>query len=55
VLSRDQAPASCKAEAGKLYVMRDSKNPADPRLYFTPASGTPLSAHLKDGAFEDLT
>jgi hypothetical protein len=36
VLSREQAPAGAKAEADKLYVMRDSKNPAGPQAVLHP-------------------
>jgi hypothetical protein len=41
VLSRDQASADCKAEADRLFVMRDSKNPAGPGCTSPQANGTP--------------
>jgi hypothetical protein len=55
VLSRDQAPADCKAEADRLFVMRDSKNPAGPRLYFTPGEWDAFARGMKDGSFDDLS
>jgi len=55
VLSRDQAPADCKVEADRLFVMRDSKNPAGPLLYFTPGEWDAFARGMKDGAFDDLS
>jgi len=55
VLDRDQVPAGPKAEAGRLFVMRDSKNPAGPRLYFTPSEWDAFARGMKDGAFDDLS
>lgn len=55
VLGRDQMPAACKTEASRLFVMRDSKNPAGPRLYFTPGEWDAFARGMKDGAFDDLS
>ncbi len=55
VLGRDQMPADCKTEASRLFVMRDSKNPAGPRLYFTPGEWDAFARGMKDGAFDDLS
>ena len=41
VLAHDEVTASHKADAGRLFVMRDSKDPAGPRLYLPRANGTP--------------
>jgi hypothetical protein len=55
VLGRDQVPAAYKAEADRLFVMRDSKNPSGPRLYFTPGEWDAFACGMKDGAFDDLS
>lgn len=55
VLGRDQVPAAYKAEADRLFVMRDSKNPAGPRLYFTPGEWDAFARGMKDGSFDDLS
>lgn len=39
----------------KLFVMRDSKDPAGPRLYFTESEWDAFARGMKDGAFDDLT
>ncbi|MGH3296349.1 MAG: DUF397 domain-containing protein [Trebonia sp.] len=54
VLGRDQAPAARKADAGRLLAMRDSQDPAGPRLYFTPAEWGAFARSMKDGAFDGL-
>lgn len=42
-------------EADRLFVMRDSKNPAGPRLYFTPAEWRAFARNMKASAFNDPT
>jgi hypothetical protein len=55
VLARDELAAGDKADAGKLFVMRDSKDPAGPRLYFTESEWGAFARGMKDGAFDDLS
>jgi Domain of unknown function (DUF397) len=55
VLDRDDVTAGHKADAGKLFVMRDSKDPAGPRLYFTESEWDAFARGMKDGAFDDLS
>ncbi len=43
-----------KADAGRLILMRDSKNPEGPALAFTEAEWRAFIAGVKDGEFDDL-
>ena len=51
VLDGATAPAH-KAGAGRLFVMRDSKDPAGPHLYFTENEWDAFARGMKDGAFD---
>jgi hypothetical protein len=55
VLARDEVTADHKAGADKLFVMRDSKDPAGPRLYFTESEWDAFARGMKAGAFDDLS
>ena len=55
VLDRGEVTAGHKADAGRLFVMRDSKDPAGPRLYFTETEWDAFALGMKDGAFDDLS
>jgi len=55
VLDHDEVTAGHKADAGRLFVMRDSKDPAGPRLYFTESEWDAFARGMKDGAFDDLS
>jgi len=48
------AEAAHKAEYDRLYVIRDSKNPDGPKLYFTPAEWEAFRLGVIDGEFDDL-
>lgn len=50
----EAAGAARKAGTGKLFVLRDSKDPDGPRLYFTPSEWEAFARGLKAGAFDDL-
>lgn len=54
VTGRDQVPAAGKASSGRLLAMRDSKNPAGPRLYLTPAEWDAFACGMKDGGLDRL-
>ena len=41
-----------KADAGKLYLMRDAKKPDGPVLAFTPAEWEAFVLGVKDGEFD---
>jgi hypothetical protein len=47
-------PVSHKDFGERAVVMRDSKNPAGPILYFTEAEWDAFVAGVKDGEFDDL-
>lgn len=51
VVSGDPAPASHKAGAGALYLVRDSKNPDGPALAFTQGEWEAFVGGVKDGEF----
>jgi Domain of unknown function (DUF397) len=55
VLGRDQVTDGHKADADRLFVMRDSKDPAGPHLYFTESEWDAFARGMKDGAFDDLS
>jgi Domain of unknown function (DUF397) len=55
VLADDEVTVGHKAGAGRLFVMRDSKDPAGPRLYFTESEWDAFARGMKDGAFDDLS
>jgi hypothetical protein len=46
--------AEHKADQERLIVVRDSKNPDGPVLYFTPAEWTAFRLGVLDGEFDDL-
>ena len=48
------AEAPHKAGHDRLYVIRDSKNPDGPKLYFTPAEWEAFRLGVIDGEFDDL-
>lgn len=48
----DTSVATHKADADKLYLMRDSKNPDGPALAFTEAEWDAFVAGVKDGEFD---
>ena len=48
------AEAPHKAGYDRLYVIRDSKNPDGPKLYFTPAEWEAFRLGVIDGEFDDL-
>jgi hypothetical protein len=53
VLSRDQVPAANKINIDRLLAMRDSKNPAGPRLYFTPTEWHAFARSVKAAAVDN--
>ena len=55
VMERDGATAAHKADASRLFVMRDSKDPAGPRLYFTQSEWDAFARGMREGAFDDLS
>jgi hypothetical protein len=55
VMDRDKAAAAHKADASRLFVMRDSKDPAGPRLYFTQSEWDAFARGMREGAFDDLS
>jgi hypothetical protein len=55
VMDRDDATAAHKAGASRLFVMRDSKDPAGPRLYFTESEWDAFARGMREGAFDDLS
>lgn len=49
-------PADKKAEtAGRLFLVRDSKDPDGPVLSFTPDEWRAFTQGLKDGEFDELS
>jgi Domain of unknown function (DUF397) len=55
VMDREEATAAHKADASRLFVMRDSKDPAGPRLYFTESEWDAFARGMREGAFDDLS
>ncbi|MFI6601576.1 DUF397 domain-containing protein [Nonomuraea sp. NPDC050536] len=55
VLDASGDAAVHKSGHDRLYVLRDSKNPEGPRLFFTPAEWEAFRLGMKDGEFDDLT
>jgi hypothetical protein len=54
-ITDDAAAVSAhKADAGRLILMRDSKNPDGPVLAFTEDEWRAFIAGVKDGEFDDL-
>ncbi|MEV5408562.1 DUF397 domain-containing protein [Thermopolyspora sp. NPDC052614] len=47
--------AAHKAEASRLVVLRDSKDPDGPRLYFTPAEWKAFRLDVCEGKFDGLS
>ena len=52
VLGPGQAPAAWST--GRLVAMRDSQDPAGPRLHLTPGTWATFAQGIKDGAFSAL-
>ncbi|RBQ14382.1 DUF397 domain-containing protein [Spongiactinospora rosea] len=48
------APDQTAAQAGRLFLVRDSKDPQGPVLTFTPAEWAAFAGGIKDGEFDDL-
>lgn len=48
-----QAGVEHKAEAERLYLVRDSKGPVGPVLAFTPSEWDAFIGGVKDGEFDD--
>ncbi|MFE3451506.1 DUF397 domain-containing protein [Nonomuraea sp. NPDC059194] len=46
--------ATHKPEQDRLFVLRDSKDPDGPRLFFTEAEWNAFRLGMKDGEFDDL-
>jgi hypothetical protein len=55
IMDRDEATAAHKADASRLFVMRDSKDPSGPRLYFTESEWYAFARGMREGAFDDLS
>ncbi|WP_214325584.1 DUF397 domain-containing protein [Nonomuraea sediminis] len=55
VLAAPEDVAVHKHGHDRLYVLRDSKDPEGPRLFFTPAEWEAFRLGMKDGEFDDLT
>jgi hypothetical protein len=53
--TRDASVAPHKADEDVLYLMRDSKNPAGPRLAFTTAEWDAFIRGVKDGEFDSVS
>jgi hypothetical protein len=51
-VTEDTSVAAHKAQADKLYLMRDSKDPQGPSLAFTEAEWDAFVAGVKDGEFD---
>lgn len=43
-----------KKDAPRLYVLRDSKDPDGPKLYYTPSEWAAFVVGVKDGEFDDI-
>nr|WP_204010230.1 DUF397 domain-containing protein [Sphaerimonospora thailandensis] len=43
-----------RKDGDRLYVLRDSKDPEGPKLFFTPAEWDAFVGGVKDGEFDDL-
>lgn len=54
LMTSGQAPANSPANAVRLLAVRDSKDPAGPRLHFTPSAWTTFARDIKTGAFGNL-
>lgn len=55
VLDAPEDIATAKADHERLFVVRDSKDPEGPRLYFTPAEWEAFLLGMKDGEFDNLS
>ncbi|MEU8194998.1 DUF397 domain-containing protein [Microbispora amethystogenes] len=49
-----EAGTEHKADARRLFLVRDSKNPDGPILAFTPSEWDAFVGGVKDGEFDDL-
>ena len=47
--------AAHEADPDRLVVLRDSKDPDGPRLYFTPAEWNAFRLDVRDGKFDGLS
>ncbi|NUR90799.1 MAG: DUF397 domain-containing protein [Nonomuraea sp.] len=54
VLDAPEDATTHKSGQDRLYVLRDSKDPDGPRLFFTPAEWEAFLLGMKDGEFDDL-
>ncbi|WP_084964738.1 DUF397 domain-containing protein [Thermoactinospora rubra] len=54
VLAAPGDVAAHKAQEDRLFVLRDSKDPEGPRLYFTESEWQAFLLGVKDGDFDDL-
>ncbi|MFI6908915.1 DUF397 domain-containing protein [Nonomuraea sp. NPDC050394] len=54
VLAATGDTATHKSDQDRLFVLRDSKDPDGPRLYFTEAEWEAFRLGMKDGEFDDL-
>ena len=55
VMAGGQASADPAASVVRLLAVRDSKDPAGPRLHFTPTAWHTFAHDIKNGAFGNLT
>jgi xanthine/CO dehydrogenase XdhC/CoxF family maturation factor len=55
VLDKPEDLVAHKSDHERLFVLRDSKDPQGPRLYFTPAEWDAFRLGMKDGEFDDLS
>jgi hypothetical protein len=54
VMEGGQVPGDRAVSAVRLLVVRDSKDPAGPRLHFTRGAWNTFARDIKDGAFDNL-
>jgi hypothetical protein len=55
VMDDAQAPGDPAASVVRLLAVRDSKDPAGPRLHFPPTAWNTFAHDIKRGAFDNLT
>jgi hypothetical protein len=55
VIDGGQMPGDHAASVVRLLAVRDSKDPAGPRLHFTPGAWNTFARDIKDGAFDNPT
>ncbi|GAA0914550.1 DUF397 domain-containing protein [Nonomuraea longicatena] len=54
VLTEPEETLTHKSEEDLLFVLRDSKDPQGPRLFFTSSEWDAFLLGVKDGEFDDL-